>query len=366
MRVWFRMQTHSRPGGKERGCQRVEQEEYKKTERILAIFYRLLRGEIVQRKDLAEDYRMSPRNIGRDLAFIKNFLSENRELMGNAEIRPYSNRGGQYLEMDDFLQSRELFAIVKMLIGCRGFSKMELLTVVKKLKAYTPGKDRKLLEKLIAKEMYHYKEVGHDCNSVADHIWKLTKCINERQEITVAYYKLNREQVERRIRPVAIIFSEYYFYLIAYRSDTEDWKPLYYRVDRIAGIVEHRTRFELDRAHDFDEGELRSKIQFMFSGESRKIRFEYTGPSVQAILDRIPTARVVEVRGNAKVVEAETFGTGINMYLLMQGSRVKALAPPSFVEEMKAEIEKMRNLYHENELAGQQEAGVPGQGLASL
>lgn len=83
----------------------------------------------------------------------------------------------------------------------------------------------------------------------------------------------------------------------------------------------------------------------MFPGEYRKIRFEYTGASVQAILDKIPTARVINKNGNTAVIEAETFGTGVNMFLLSQGNRVKAIYPPEFVEEIKDEVESMCRLY---------------------
>lgn len=151
--------------------------------------------------------------------------------------------------------------------------------------------------------------------------------------------------VERRLMPAAIMFSDFYFYLIAYRCDENNWKPLYYRVDRIINIVEHRKHFEVSGEHDFDEGELRNKIQFMLPGEYRKIRFEYTGVSLQAILDKIPTAKVVNKTENTTIIEAETYGTGVNMFLLSQGSKVKALYPQSFVNEMKQEIEKMREMY---------------------
>ena len=81
-------------------------------------------------------------------------------------------------------------------------------------------------------------------------------------------------------------------------------------------MVEHRKHFEIDKEHDFDEGELRNKIQFMFPGEYRKIGFEYTGASVQAILDKLPTARVINKTGDTAIIEAEIYGTGINMFLL--------------------------------------------------
>ena len=45
-------------------------------------------------------------------------------------------------------------------------------------------------------------------------------------------------------------------------------------------------------------------------------------------------------------IEAETYGNGINMFLLSQGHYVKALAPESFVEEMQLEIKKMLDNYN--------------------
>lgn len=316
-----------------------------KKNRMLEIFFRAMRGEYISVKNLAEEYKVSSKSISRDLSEIKNFLYENRELVGNTELRYAASSKTYYLEFDNFLLSKELLAIIKMMIGCRAFNKMEILDMVSKLKNFTSYNDRSMLEQIIKKEMYHYSEVKHDCRSVIDNLWNLTRCIHEKIEISVSYYKVSRELVERRLMPVAITFSDYYFYLIAYRCDESDWKPLYYRVDRIVNIVEHRKHFELDREHDFDEGELRNKIQFMFPGEYRKIRFEYTGASVQAILDKIPTARVIDKLGNTALIEAETYGTGVNMFLLSQGSKVKALYPPEFVDEIKMEVKNMYNMY---------------------
>lgn len=318
-----------------------------KKSRMLEIFFRAMKGESISVKKLADEYGVSRKSISRDIGEIKTFLCENRDLVGNTELRYAASSKSYYLEFDNFLLSKELISIIKMLIGCRAFSKMELLEIVSKLKNFTSYHDRAMLDTIISKEMYHYNEVNSDCKSVIDNIWKLTRCIYEKIEISVSYYKVSRNLVERRIMPVALTFSDYYFYLIAYRCDLDDWKPLYYRVDRIVNIVEHRKHFILDKQHDFDEGELRKKIQFMFPGEYRKIGFEYSGKSVQAILDKIPTAKVIDKRENVKIIEAETFGTGVNMFLLSQGSHVKALYPPEFVEEMKNEAMNMYKLYDE-------------------
>ncbi len=318
-----------------------------KKNRMLEIFFRAMRGENISVKKLAEEYGVSSKSISRDIGEIKNFLCENRELVGNTELKYSSASKAYYLEFDNFLLSKELFALIKMMIGCRAFNKMETLEIISKLKHFTSCKDRTMVDKAIQKEMYHYNEVGHDCKSVIDNLWKIAHCIHDKTEISVTYYKMSRELVDRRLKPTAIIFSDYYFYLIAYHADDETYKPLYYRADRIINIVEHRQKFVLDKKHDFDEGDLRNKIQFMQPGEYRKIKFEFSGPSVQAILDRIPTAKIVEKCGKKNIIEAETYGAGINMYLLSQGSWVKAISPPEFVEEMKNEIEKLHNLYNE-------------------
>ena len=78
--------------------------------------------------------------------------------------------------------------------------------------------------------------------------------------------------------------------------------------------------------------------------------YTFSGPSVQAVLDKLPTAKIIERLGDQKyLIEAETYGDGIKMWLLSQGSWVKVVAPEEFVEEIKEEIKKMSNVYLEVE-----------------
>ena len=43
----------------------------------------------------------------------------------------------------------------------------------------------------------------------------------------------------------------------------------------------------------FKEGEFLNKIQYMYTGELVKIQFKFRGRSLEAILDRLPTANVI-------------------------------------------------------------------------
>ena len=314
--------------------------------RTLEIFFRAMRGEDISVGELACEYGVSQKSISRNISDLKSFLADHRDLVGNTQLE-YSHKNKCYrLRMDEFLTNKELFSIAEVLIGARAFSKMELLTLIDKLKKFTTAEDRPKLNELIRKEIYHYPEVKHDCDSVEDLLWQITNCITERKEITVEYYRMDRPWKAFRIRPATIMFSDHYFYLIAFLAEGKTDKPYYFRLDRIKNLTEHRKKFAAEDTPEFDEGLIRKRSLFMWAGKLRTVRFEFSGPSVQAILDKLPTAKIIERLGEGKyLIEAETYGDGIKMWLLSQGAWVKVTSPPEFVEEMKAEIKKMSDNY---------------------
>lgn len=318
---------------------------YTKQERLLEIFFRSLRGEDLSVQKLAIEYNVSTKSISRDINDLKAFLADHRELVGNTELQYYNQEKCYRLFMDEFLSNKELFALIEVIIGARAFSREELLILIDKLKRFTTTEDRPKLNELIRKEIYHYSEVKHDCESVQEILWKLVKCIMEKREITIGYYRIDRIWKTYRIRPVSVMFADHYFYLIAFKIDNVLDKPLYFRVDRIKYITEHRQKFTANEVCEVDEGLLRERSLFMWSGKLRTIRFEFTGPSVQAVLDKLPTAKIIERNRRKYVIEADVYGDGIRMWLLSQGSWVKVIAPDEFVDEMLSEIEKMRSNY---------------------
>ena len=314
-------------------------------DRALEIFFRGLRGEDISVQRLADAYGVSTKSITRNINDLKNFLADHRELVGQTRLQ-YSYQDKCYrLYMDELLSSKELFALVEVMIGARAFSKEELLGLTGKLRRFTTPEDRAKLNELVRKEIYHYPAVKHDCESVQESLWQLVNCISEKREISVDYYRMDRKWVTHRLRPVSVMFTDYYFYLIAFLTEGKTEKPYYFRVDRIRGITVHRKKFTAEETPAFDEGQLRQRSLFMWPGELRTIRFVFSGPSVQAVLDKLPTAQIIERDSNRYLLEAETYGDGIKMWLLSQGSWVKVLAPQSFVEEMKEEINKMKNCY---------------------
>ena len=149
----------------------------------------------------------------------------------------------------------------------------------------------------------------------------------------IRYQKLKEaDKVMRLVQPVGIMFSEYYFYLAAFICASEETPdvpkrpfPTIYRIDRIAEYEILEDHFHVPYANRFEEGEFRKRIQFMFGGELRTIKFLYKGISIEAVLDRFPTAEIMEHTEKGWKIRAEVYGEGVNMWLRGQGDMVEVL-----------------------------------------
>ena len=138
----------------------------------------------------------------------------------------------------------------------------------------------------------------------------------------------------RTIRPAGIMFSEFYFYMVGFLDDKELRKQFYnpddpfptiYRIDRMESVKVLDEKFQILYKDRFEEGEFRKRVQFMYGGKLKKIKFKYTGNDIEFILDRLPTAEILEQEGNLYIITAEIFGEGINMWFRGQGECIDIL-----------------------------------------
>ena len=123
--------------------------------------------------------------------------------------------------------------------------------------------------------------------------------------------------------------------------------PAIFRVDRIESYHLRPEKFSLPYADRFQEGEFRKRVQFMYPGRLQTIRFRYTGQSVDAVLDRLPTAKVESQSEDGCVLSAEVYGNGIVMWLLSQGDRVEVLSPKKLRAEMQETLTRMLAQYND-------------------
>lgn len=304
-----------------------------KNQRVLDIYSRLLNNKEVNRKKLAKEYEVSERSIHRDISDLRNFLVSTNSL---SEII-YDDKTDSYIlrnEDNQKLNNSEILAVCKILLDSRAFLKEEMATIINKLmKQCIPIENYTKVSKLIDNERFHYIELQHK-KSFIDDIWELGEAIQNHYKIEVEYTRMDKKIVNRIIQPVGIMFSEYYFYLLGHIENIDKSKhfenkddvfPTIYRLDRIQKYKVLDEHFNVIYKNRFEEGEFRKRVQFMTGGKLRKITFKYKGLSVEAILDKIPTAEILEQTEKYTIISAEVFGNGIDKWILSQGEDIEVL-----------------------------------------
>lgn len=300
-------------------------------DRILYIQQVLVQGGVLNKQQTADRFGVSEKTIQRDLDTLRNHFADSEP---RREILYNSAKGGYLLDdtLSRFLTSSEILAVCKILLESRSMRRDEMFPILDKLVACcVPERNRKAVQALLANEKHHYIEPHHR-QSVLNGMWELGQAIQSQQMVEIEYERLKEPRmVKRRVKPVGIMFSEYYFYLTAFLEDKESFEnpddlfPTIYRIDRIRSCRVLDEHFAVPYKDRFQEGEFRKRVQFMYGGKLERIQFKYTGPSIEAVLDRLPTAEVVEQTEDGWIVKAEVFGKGIDMWLRSQGENIERI-----------------------------------------
>lgn len=306
-------------------------------DRLLAMYAQLAEGKPLYKAREAVKYNCSLRSIQRDIEDLRSFFADRSETTGVVQELIYDRKLNAYRlvpPLRNLLTNEETFAVLKVLLESRSLTKAELFPILEKLISCCVLPDnRRQVTDLIANEKYHYVEPRHK-KEILEKMWNLSAAIRAHKEIKITYMRQSGDDVSRVLKPVGIMFSEFYFYLVGFidkenqlekiKFEVEDDPfPTIYRIDRIKEYAVTDTHFNVLYQNRFEEGEFRKRVQFMYGGKLQKIKFWYKGPSVEAVLDRLPTAKILQHDGNDYLISAEVFGKGIDMWLRSQGDMVE-------------------------------------------
>lgn len=293
--------------------------------RLLNIYERLNKGEVVCKEDLARNFGVSLKTIQRDIDDLRAYLTEAHFTEIEATIKYDKAKNGYYLVRleREWFTNEEVLALAKILLESRAFRKDELSELMKKLLMQTSDKDRKTVEDIIHGEYMSYIPPRHN-KRLLSLVWNLSAIVKSHKIITFSYTRQDGKKSVKKVKPVAIMFSEFYFYLIAYMAEADKDFPIVFRIDRMEDIKETGEIFSVPYKDKFNDGEFRKRVQFMYTGELKTVTFEYSGV-LEAILDRIPTCKILKEEKGVYTIRAEAYGDGIDMWLRSQGDKVKIL-----------------------------------------
>ena len=190
-----------------------------KAERLLMIYSRLVNGDTLSKQELAQQFHVTMRSIQRDMESLRCFFAEQRlwqDIVYDREAHGYRlERPAQSL-----LTNSEILAVCKILLESRSMRRDEMLPILDKLVATcVPELSKRAVKELLSNEKFHYIEPHHN-KRILPSLWEMGQASQEHRVVEIEYERMKEPKlVCRRVLPVGIMFSEYYFYLTAFLED---------------------------------------------------------------------------------------------------------------------------------------------------
>lgn len=296
-----------------------DEKEDNKTGKMLALFDIMIHGHPLTKEQIATRFDVNARTANRYLAAIRQYLEEAEKEDGPRRELRYSREDRTYRIAE--VENRLLQSAVL-------------------------PEEQEEIKEFVKRELFDYLDPSHGKPDM-DQLWEVAQAIKKHHVITFDYTKIGSAQgTPHRALPLGVVFSEYYFYVIALPFG-DDHKPdptvdtRTYRLDRMSDVEETKIKWDVPYNKRFREGVFKNQTQYMFSGSIQHVAFLYTGRSIEAVMDRIPTARKVLQDDGSWLITAELKGEGILMWLLSQGSSVNVLAPTTLRERWLTEARKI-------------------------
>ena len=312
------------------------------TFRTMEIYHRLRSGAVVSKAKLAEEFECDPKAIQRSFQDIKEFLASHPE--EDTELKYSRLKGGHSFTNSgesDGLSRGEILTLCKILLESRALVKKEMDSLIKKLlERCVDIDDRRHVLEMVNNEKFLYRELQHG-KMLVDAVYQLNEAACQHRLIRMKYRSAGKESAGSvLIQPLGVMFSEFYFYLIARKCAGEDQPDQVvstemrnYRIDRIDEYDILDIHFRAPYANRFQEGEFRDRIQFMFGGQLRRISFRYVGASIEAVQDRFPNAEVTPEGEKSWKVTAKVYGEGYNIWVRAQGKNVEDVSEAILLED---------------------------------
>lgn len=304
-------------------------------------------------KDLVEKLKIEVPGCTADAKRVKEYL-ETLKATGFDIIENIEKFGKKYYSHQERLfEKYQLRLLIDPILSARFITEEEKKNIVSNVKKLTSSHVAKSLPDPIV----YQQSINQDYQLIKLHIDKIHDAIFESKLITFQYgdFTINKEFQLRhggehyQIKPLALIWESDFYYLIG--EDTkyrEEDNPRNYRLDRMRNVVITENKFIKNRR---DISTYVQQSFHMFGGQDEWItlQFNLNQVALNGVIDKFGIdADIKKVDENTFILKAKAkLSEGLKGWILGWGRHVKVLSPPSLVEEMKQELEKMMNSYKE-------------------
>ncbi|MCL1797464.1 MAG: WYL domain-containing protein [Eggerthellaceae bacterium] len=250
-------------------------------------------------------------------------------------------------------QLAELLLLADAVQSSRFLTKKKSEELIKKLRKLTSRHHKSLFDK----SMHVGGRIKMQNDSVYYNIDGIQEAIKNKKKIAFQYlgYEFKEKILKHNEKwysesPVALIYKDEYYYLLTY-NDVDD-RPVTFRVDRMVNIKRTSEAIpRLDAIKNLDVQKYVLLAFSMFEGEERSITLKFDKSLVGSVIDRFgPEIDIFKIDESSALIHVRVMKSAMFFGWLSQfGTKIKLEGPPELVEEYKAYLRGILEVYCEEE-----------------
>ncbi|PGB57792.1 helix-turn-helix transcriptional regulator [Bacillus toyonensis] len=315
-----------------------------KTFRILSLYERIHKGEVINKNNEAIRFNVDRRTIQRDIAEIKHYLEQPNLSMS----LQYSRRENGYIlykQSPYWFSYGELLGICKVLVSSRAFSKKQTMAILDKLMKMIDEEKGNLIREQLKNELFHYHSL--ELKDVQlELISKISWAIYKKRGIAIKYKSpLGGKKSVIHLCPIGVVFFNQYFYLFSISKGNVMEYITIHRLDKIISLkIKDNSNFSFGH-HRIEVGELMKGFPTEPLGEYINVRLRFLNVNFHEVMKEFPNAQVMSKSKVDTIIEVKGFSNGIKKWVLKSLPMVEILEPKILREEVIIILKKSYKLY---------------------
>lgn len=289
-----------------------------------------------------EDFSYSKNTFLKDIAVL-DFVDF--DVIENAS----DGKATKYSHQERLFELHELRLLVDAVTASRFLNKQETKKIIGKLKKLTSENEAKKLHN----GLFPDTAIKSESKRIHFSIDQIHQAISEKKILTFQYgrynfkkeFELSHDGKQYTVKPLALIWSNDYYYLITRNLPEEELR--HFRVDRMRIVKKSDDKFSDER---FNADEYLSTVFNMFAGKPDYVKIKFKRGLLNVVLDRFGlNAEIHQVDDDHFVLTTKAaISDGLITWILTWGKDAEVLCPQSVIDRVKEQIEEMSKLYNMN------------------
>ncbi|KZL91866.1 helix-turn-helix transcriptional regulator [Clostridium magnum] len=302
---------------------------------ILKMIFKLKPGVVIKRKELADEFNISEKQVARYKRILEEFFT----------IESIPGPTGGYRLLDSYFPFKELLTEDEVML-LKYYSASSQYSDDEKLRKALDKINYSILKEdnQISAQIIPYSRINNNGRDIQRTQNKFYEAILHKYEVIISYTSNEGKSTRRRVQPYKLFMYKGECYVIAKCLLKDSIR--FFKLVRISEMIVTSIKFEQNLDVEKFLQDSMDKNIGIFYGQEYKLKLKIYPPMSNTIKERIwVDNQVITELENGEIFFEATMqgGPEIISWILSMRSCVKVIEPESLKIELKEELEKMIN-----------------------